>query len=257
MELNLDGRVALITGGASGIGLACVDAFVAEGARVTIIDRSSEGHGIAEAHRERGADVDFVQADLTDEGDVGRAVQRIVAARGQIDTVVGCAGVSGPVGARLEEIGAGDWDQVMAVNVRGNFLVTKHTLPHLQASSVGTVVYLASDSAFVAYEGMAAYSASKGAVVMLTKAVTADYPSIRANALCPGIVDTPMSRADMGHPEGFDGTGFPVIPARQIANHVLFLASPTSAPINGTTLVSDFGYLARPALGSLDFAALG
>ena len=255
MDLHLDGRVALITGGASGIGRACVEAFLAEGARVAIIDRAAEGHHIAKDYRRHGAEVDYYQADLTYEHDVEHAVSAIIASHGQIDTMVGCAGVSGPVGSRLDEIGADDWDRVMAVNIRGNFLITKHTVAHLQASDVGTIVYLASDSAFVAYEGMAPYTASKGAVVMLTKAVTADYPDLRANALCPGIVDTPMSRADMGHPDGFEGTGFPVIPARQLANHVLFLASPTSAPINGTTVVSDFGYLARPALGSLDFAA--
>jgi dihydroanticapsin dehydrogenase len=162
--------------------------------------------------------------------------------------------VSGPVGSALDEIGTSDWDQVMAVNVRGNFLIAKHTVAHLQASDVGTIVYLASDSAFVAFEGMAPYTASKGAVVMLAKAITADYPDIRANALCPGIVDTPMSRSDMGHPDGFEGSGFPVIPPHQLAKHVLFLASPVSAPINGTTLVSDFGYLAKSALGSLNFA---
>jgi dihydroanticapsin dehydrogenase len=257
MDLSLNGRVALVTGGASGIGRACVDAFVSEGARVAILDRSPEGHRLAEAYRDQGADVVFEQADLTDKHDVEHAVRRIVSIHGGIDTVIGCAGISGPVGARVDEIDAGDWEKVMAVNVRGSFLITKHTLGHLQASDVGTIVYLASDSAFVAYEGMAPYSASKGALVMLTKAVTADYPRIRANALCPGIVDTPMSRSDMGHPDGFEGTRLPVIPARQIAHHALFLASPASAPINGTTLVSDFGYLARPALGSLDFAAQG
>jgi NAD(P)-dependent dehydrogenase (short-subunit alcohol dehydrogenase family) len=126
-------------------------------------------------------------------------------------------------------------------------------MPHLERSAVASIVFLASDSAFVAFDGMGPYTASKGAVVALAKAFAVDHPTVRTNALCPGIVDTPMSRGDLGRPEGFDGSGLPVIPAAQLAKQALFLASPASAPMSGTTLVSDFGYLARSALGTLDF----
>ena len=253
MDLQLGDRVALVTGGASGIGRACVEALLAEGARVGIVDRASTGADLAEALRKQGGDVVFACADITAEADVARAVGEVVDAFGGLDTVLGCAGISGPVGARLGEIETSAWDQVMAVNVRGNFLLTKHTIGHLQRSDLATIVFLASDSAFVAFDGMGPYTASKGAVVALTKAVAVDYPEVRVNALCPGIVDTPMSRADMGRPDGFEGTGLPVMAASQLAGHALFLASPRSAPANATTLVSDFGYLARSALGALDF----
>ena len=255
MNLGLEGRVALVTGGASGIGRACVDALVAEGARVAIVDRSPGGPEIAAALRGAGADVAFVHADVTSEDDVRAAVATVAADFGRIDAVLGCAGVSGPVGTLLADVEADAWDQVMAVNVRGNFLVAKHAIPHLAHSDVATVVFIASDSAFVAFEGMAPYTASKGAVVALTKAVAVDHPEVRANALCPGIVDTPMSRGDLGRPAGFEGTGLPVVAPAQLAKQAVFLASPASAPMNATTLVSDFGYLARSALGALDFTA--
>jgi dihydroanticapsin dehydrogenase len=230
-----------------------VEGLAAEGAAVVVFDRSDAGERVAAGLREGGADVRSVSVDLSDEESVRSGTEHVAASLGRIDTVIGCAGISGPVGRRLDEIAVEDWDAVMAVNVRGNFLVTKHAAKHLAASSVGTVVYLASDSAFVAFDGMAPYSASKGAVVMLTKAVSVDFRGIRANALCPGVVDTPMSRADLGMRNGFDGSGYPVMAPSQVAGHALFLASPVSAPINGTTLVSDFGYLARSALGALDF----
>lgn len=253
MNLMLANRVAMVTGGASGIGRACVDALVAEGASVVIVDRSADGPAMAAALREAGADAEFVHADVSSEADVRAAVATIAADRGRIDTVLGCAGISGPVGTRVADVDTDAWEHVMAVNVRGNFLVTKHAIEHLQRSDVATIVFIASDSAFVAFEGMGPYTVSKGAVVALTKAIAVDYPAVRVNALCPGIVDTPMSRRDLDRPDGFDGAGLPVVSATQIAKQAVFLASSASAPINGTTIVSDFGYLARSAVGALDF----
>jgi NAD(P)-dependent dehydrogenase (short-subunit alcohol dehydrogenase family) len=160
--------------------------------------------------------------DSTEESDVRHAVAEAVSSWGHLDTVIGCAGISGPFGARLAEVSVEDWDRTQAVNVRGNFLLAKHSVAHLQTSDVATIVYLASDSAFVAVEGMAPYCASRGALVMLTKALAVDYPILRVNALCPGIVDTPMSRADLSLEDGFADTGLPVMSATQIAAHAVF-----------------------------------
>jgi dihydroanticapsin dehydrogenase len=88
---------------------------------------------------------------------------------------------------------------------------------------------------------------------MLAKSLATDFPTVRFNCLCPGVVDTPMSRADLGFPDGFAETNLPVIAADQLARQAVFLVSPTSYPINGTTLVSDFGYVARSALPPLEF----
>ncbi|MBN9174115.1 MAG: SDR family oxidoreductase [Microbacterium sp.] len=254
MDLGLRDRVALVTGGASGIGRACVHALLDEGARVAIVDRAADGARVAQELAAAGRDVRFFRAELTDEDAVRAAVDAAASSFGRLDSVLGCAGISGPVGEPLGTVAVDDWDRVMSVNVRGNFLVTKHSLPFLSASDVATIVYIASDSAFVAFEGMGPYSVSKSAVAMLAKAVSVDHPAVRSNALCPGIVDTPMSRKDLGRPTGFAGTGLPVMAPEQIARHAIFLASPVSAPINATTLASDFGYLARAALGELDFS---
>ncbi|MDN3460759.1 SDR family oxidoreductase [Rhodococcus sp. APC 3903] len=255
MDLYLNDRVALVTGGASGIGRACVDALAAENARVLIVDQNLEGQAVADKLRALGKSVDFVHADITDESQVRRAVDHALGIFGRLDTVLGCAGISGPVGIRADRVSVDEWDRVMAVNVRGNFLLAKHTVSHLQSSDVGTIVFLASDSALVAFEGMAPYSTSKGAVLMLTRSLSVDHPRVRVNALCPGLVDTPMSRADLGRADGFAGSKLPVMSAQQLAGHALFLASPVSAPVNGTALVSDFGNLARSAVGALDFSS--
>ncbi|MFD2093145.1 SDR family NAD(P)-dependent oxidoreductase [Blastococcus deserti] len=253
MDLHLRDRVALVTGGASGIGRACVDALIAEGARVAVLDRSLEGKPVVDDLRRRGHAVEFVRADVTVEEQVADAVAQTVEIFGRLDTLLGCAGISGPVGTLAADVSEQDWDRVMAVNIKGNFLVAKHAIPRLADSDVGTIVFIASDAALVAFEGMTPYSTSKGAVLMLTRSLSTDHPGIRVNCLCPGVVDTPMSRGDLGRPQGFAGTGLPVMQPEQIAAHATFLASPVSAPINGTPIVSDFGYVARSALPPLDF----
>lgn len=254
MDMHLNGRVILVTGGASGIGLACVHAMVDEGAKVLIVDRASAGAEVARNLRLEGHSVEFVQADITSERDIQKAVQYAKDTFGRLDTLIGCAGISGPVGSKVTDISSKDWDQVMAVNVRGNFLAAKHTIPLLVDSDVASIVFLASDSALVAFEGMTPYCTSKGAVLMLTKGLSVDHPKIRVNCLCPGVVDTPMSRTDLGRPEGFEGTELPIMQAAQLARHAVFLASPVSAPMNGTSVVTDFGYLARSAFPALDFS---
>lgn len=255
MKLGLEGKVVIVTGAASGIGHACAAAMFKEGAFVALLDKNPAVEEVA-----RSLDPDLVKAmcvpvNLTNEREVEDATRRVVERFGAIDSVIGCAGISGPVGERLSEISVEDWMNTLSVNVTGNFIVSKYAIPHLERSDVGTVVLVASDAAIVAFDGMAAYNTSKGAVVMLAKSIAVDHPTIRSNAICPGIVDTPMSRKDLGREtEGFEGSGLPVMHAGQLANHVMFLASPVSAPINATTLVADFGYLGRSAVGALEFA---
>jgi NAD(P)-dependent dehydrogenase (short-subunit alcohol dehydrogenase family) len=232
MDLSLADCGVLVTGGASGIGRACVEAFAAEGARVQSVDIQA------------GADW---QADVTDEGEVKRVVEGAARRLGGLDVVVCCAGISGPVGTRVPEVSVSDWDAVMAVNVKGAFLTVKHAVGHLARSRHPAVVLLASDSSFVASEAMAPYCTSKGAVLMLGRSLATDLrdQAIRVNCVCPGVVDTPMSRNDLSLPDGFAGVDYPVQSAHDVARLVLFLASPASMPVNGTHLLSDWGLLAR------------
>ena len=249
MDMQLSGRV--VTGGASGIGLACVDALVDDGTKDP--DRGPRWRRSRRGTQSRPQrhKVEFAQADITPETDVQKAVRCATDVFGQIDMLVGCAGISGPVGQTAADISVDEWDRVMVVNVKSNFLVAKHALPLLNESDATSVVFLASDAALLAFEGMTPYCTSKAAVVMLAKGPCVDHPKVRFNTLCPGVVDTPMSRGNLGYPEGLESSGLPVMQARQIAKHAVFLASPISAPINGTSVVSDFGYFARSALPPL------
>ena len=243
MDLRLDGTTALITGAGSGIGRATALALAAEGVRVALLDRD------AAALRDTArscADAVLLAADVTAEEQVASAVAAGVDALGGLDAVVCCAGVSGPVGTPVEQTALEDWNRVLAVNVTGAFLVLKHALPALRKAAAASVVLLASDSAVVASPGMAPYCASKAALVQFGRALSVDLAGtgVRVNTVAPSIVDTPMSRGDLGA-EAFADPGFPVQTAAEVAAHVAYLVSPRSRAVNGTTLLSDFGYTAR------------
>lgn len=255
LDLHLDGAVVLITGGASGIGSACAAAFVQQGAAVILLDKNfDEAAQLAESLRGDGYQALAVAADITDNQATGSAIKTSVEWKGRLDVLVCCAGISGPVGELVPAISASAWARVIEVNLNGLFQVTHYAIPYLERSQVATVVILASDSSFLAYPGMAAYSAAKGGVLMFTKALAVDHPELRVNCICPSVVNTPMSRADLGLSSTELETGsFPVIQPHQIANHILFAASPVSAPMNGTSVVVDFGYMARPSFPQPDF----
>jgi len=244
MELELAGKVAVVTGGGSGIGLACVTAFADEGALAVVLDRDARA-------RERvlaAGGAELLPADVTVEREVEAAVEQAAARYGGVDVLVCSAGISGPFGRAIDEVGVEDWDEVMAVNVRGAFLAAKHCLSSLRARG-GSIVLLASDSSFVAAPGMVPYCTSKGALLMLTRSLAVDLAAdgVRVNCVCPSVVDTPLARRDLDLPGGLAGAGFPVHTPEQIARYVVLLSSPVAATINGTSLVADFGHLARSA----------
>ncbi len=246
MELGLQGRVALVTGAAGGIGAATVRRLTLEGARVVAVDRDAAALGTAHAPSPH---VLPVAADVTDQSQVAAAVQRGIEAFGGLDVVVSCAGISGPVGILLPDVTAADWAAVQSVNVTGTFLVLRAAVPALRRSDAAAVVCVASDSATVTAPGMAPYAASKAAVVQLARAAAVDLAAdgIRVVALCPSIVDTAMSRGDLGMPAGFSARPYPVQSGDEVAAQIAFLASPLARAVNGTALLSDFGYSARSA----------
>lgn len=270
MNAGLDGRIAVVTGAASGIGRAVCAALLNEGCSVAGLDRDQAA--LNRAAREFAAappSVDdsrppasddgapapaaagFVPLclDLCDETAVHAAFSSLADRFGSLDLLVSCAGVSGPVGTPLADTDLREWRTVLDVNLLAPFLVLKHALPLLRAGRQPAVVLLASDSAVVAAPGMAPYCASKAGLVQLGRAAAVEWAGhgIRVNSLCPSVVDTPMSRTDLEKPGGFADAAFPVQSPEQVAQQVLFLLSPRSGPVNGTTLLSDFAYSARSA----------
>lgn len=245
MELGLQGRVALVTGAAGGIGAATVRLLEREGALVAALDREPE---VAAASADPVSDrVLRIVADITQEAEVAAAVDQVLERFGGLDVVVSCAGVSGPVGTRLAEVSLAEWDAVLRVNATGAFLVMRAAVEPLRRSAAASIVLVSSDSAFVAAPGMVPYGASKAALLQLARAAAVDLAAdgIRVTAVCPSIVDTPMSRGDLGLEAGFSEQPYPVQSTDDVAAQIAFLASPVSRGVNATALVSDFGYSAR------------
>jgi NAD(P)-dependent dehydrogenase (short-subunit alcohol dehydrogenase family) len=243
---RLDGRKALVTGGASGIGAATCRALTVAGASVTIVDIDLAA-ALALARETPGSSV--LSLDITDES----SVKQGFASLGSLDILVNNAGV-GLVG-NIEETELEDFQRVFRVNVEGLFLVTKYALPLLLASK-GSIVNIASVAGLVGIKRRLAYCASKGAVVALTRQLSVDYPtSIRVNCLCPGTVDTPLVEAylekyhkhekervrqELNQRQPIGRLGHP----EEIANFVLYLSSKEADFINGSVLTIDGGWTA-------------
>jgi NAD(P)-dependent dehydrogenase (short-subunit alcohol dehydrogenase family) len=252
---RLDGKVALITGGGSGIGRATAVLFAREGAKVVVADISAEmGEETVRSIREGGGHATFVKTDVTKEEDVRRAVQTAVESYGRLSILFNNAGVAGPYG--VADVPAETWDQVMNVNVTGTFFGFKHGVPAIQKAGGGAIVSTSSTAGLAGSVGSPIYSAAKGAIVNLTKsmALLLAKSNIRVNCVCPGPVDTPLNLAffaGMPNPEaarsGFIG-GIPmgrIGKPEEIAAAVLFLASDEASYITGVPLPIDGGHLAR------------
>lgn len=247
-------RVALITGGASGIGRATVDRLAADGLRVFLVDRDGPGLDRAVVElRTAGSDADGVVADLAVVPECERAVGAALAWGGRLDVLVNCAGVwvEGPSDAMSE----GDWDRVVDTNLKGTFFMCRYAIPALEQTA-GCIVNVSSDAGLWGNNGAAIYCASKGGVTVLTKALAVELAArgVRANVVCPGDVDSPMMRyqADTfggGDPEAYLAgllAAYPQRPARfirpaEVAELIRYLTTPDAAPITGAAISIDFG----------------
>jgi len=251
---SLTGKRALITGGASGIGKATALLFAREGAAVAVVDLDVEGgrRVVSDVQREGGRAI-FVRADVTQSGDCQNAVQRTVSALGGLEILFNNAGIIRR--ATVTELSAEEWDRVMAVNVKSVFLMSRYAVPVMARAGGGVIINAASGWGLVGGPRAAAYCASKGAVVLLTKAMAIDHgpQNIRVNCICPGDTDTPMLREEarqLGQSEErflqeaaerpLQRIGTP----EDIAQAVLYLASDVSSYVTGTALVVDGGGLA-------------
>ena len=254
--LDFKDKVVLITGATSGIGTACAREFAARGARLMLTGRSQDrGKQVVEAIRAMGAEAEFVAGDMRNRGFCDRIVEETIEHLGRIDVLVNSAGIS--LTATTLDTTDEQWDATIETNLSSLFFASRAALRSMRAQRSGSIIHIASDWGLVAGTEAAAYCASKGAVVLLTKAMALDHArdNIRINAVCPGDTDTPMMREDfrqrgvsveVGTQES--GEGIPIgrmVTAEEVAAAVCFLASDAAGSITGVALPVDGGHTAQ------------
>ena len=258
---RLSGKVAIVTGAASGIGYACAMRFAQEGAAVVGCDlrEPDAWKQVAKAAREAGGakGSQFHVVDVRDEAAQQAMVAQAVSEFGRIDVLVTAAGVAG--GGPVHLLPLAEWQRVQDINLTGTFLSAKSVLPTMIAQRSGSIITIASIEGLEGGEGASTYNAAKGGVVILTKNLALDYGrlGIRANSICPGFIETPMFQSVM------NGEHFAVQKERireqhklgrfgrpeEIAGAALFLASDDSSFVSGVALPVDGGFTAGHAVG--------
>jgi NAD(P)-dependent dehydrogenase (short-subunit alcohol dehydrogenase family) len=252
---GISGKVAIVSGGASGIGKASARLLAMAGAKVAILDIDHErGAELAQEINDRGGKGLFINCDVSKDNSCRTAVERTVDHFGRLDILVNGAGIV--TRATVLEMSEATWDKILAVNLKSVFLLSRHAIPRMVEAGSGVIINIASGWGLVGGKSAAAYCASKGGVVLLTKAMALDHgpQNIRVNCICPGDTDTPMLESEAtalgipydqlvkesSHDRPLGRIGTPA----DIAQAVLFLASSASAYMTGATLVVDGGALA-------------
>ena len=251
--MRLKDKVCIVTGGGSGIGRATCVLFAAEGAAVVVADKNKEAAAAVAAECGKQGRALAMEADVSRAADVTRMIDETVKAFGRLDVLVNNAGYG--IAGSVVETDEDAWDALMAVNVRGVFLCSKHAIPAMKANGGGTIVNTASVVASIGIRNRAAYCASKGAVASLTRAIAIDHVAdgIRCNAIAPGTIDTPYF-SDIMQKSGNPADARKALEARQLLNRLgtpeeiaagmLFLASDESRFATGTILTIDGGMTA-------------
>lgn len=252
MNIDFTGKVAIVTGGAMGIGEATARKFAAAGAAVAILDRDREaGERTASSISHQGQSCDFFPCDVSASAEVSRAIEAIAAKHGRIDILASCAGIQdyGDVVSTTEDA----WDRLMNINLKACYLVSKFAVPHMLKNG-GTIVIVGSVQSMTAIANSVAYVVSKHGLLGLTRAMALDYAQkgIRVNCVCPGAIDTPMLRwsislapnpeqvlrtCDRMHAMGRIGR------PEEVADAIVYLASPMASFITGAALLVDGGML--------------
>lgn len=251
MDNDFEGRLVVITGGASGMGAASARLFVARGASVVIVDRDSDRAKVMEGDESA---IVIKVGDVSDAEFCRTTIDEIARTFGRIDVLVNCAGTIHRAGAAGTN--DSDWRRVMGVNVDGVFFMSRAVLPHMQRAGRGAIVNFGSIWGDVGSSGALAYCASKGAVHQLTRAMALDHATegIRVNAVAPGEVNTPMLASQREHApsaEELQALADATIPMKrlaephEIAEMVVFLASDAASYMTGAIVPVDAGYTAR------------
>jgi len=249
--MRLAGKVALVSGGASGMGLSEATIFAREGAKVVVADvLEAEGKQVADKIVAGGGQARFVKLDVTSEAEWDAAVKATVSAFGKLDVLVNNAGISGTYDSDM--LSSAAWDKVMSINAKGVFLGMKHVIPLMKQAGGGVIVNISSISGFVGQDGVhMAYNASKGAVRIMTKTAAVQFApdGIRVNSVHPGFMPPMRTSKTSADPE-WRAKMLAAVPMKragrveEVAYAVLFLASDEASYITGTELVVDGGYLA-------------
>ena len=250
--MRLENKVALISGGARGMGAAEAILFAGEGAKVVIGDvLEDEGRQTEAQINESGGECLFLRLDVTSESNWQDAVAATVSRFGKLDILVNNAGIF-PLGT-IEDTSEDLWDRVMAINAKGVFMGTKYAIPEMRKTGGGSIINISSIAGLIGSRGAAAYGASKGAVRIFTKSTAIQYAAdgIRANSVHPGIIETPMSIPTILTTEEQRDTQINRTPlgrigtADDVASGILFLASDESSFMTGSELVIDGGLTAQ------------
>ena len=249
--MRLNGKVALVSGGASGMGQSEALIFAREGARVVVADvLETEGRQVADKIKAAGGQATFVKLDVSNEAEWEKVVKATLEGFGKLDVLVNNAGISGTFDPDMLSTAA--WDRLMDINAKGVFLGMKTVIPVMQRAGGGAIVNISSISGFVGQTGVhMAYNASKGAVRIMTKTAAVQYAKdgIRVNSVHPGMMPPMRSSKTSADPVWRDKM-IKAVPMKragrveEVAHAVLFLASDEASYITGTELVVDGGYLA-------------
>jgi NAD(P)-dependent dehydrogenase (short-subunit alcohol dehydrogenase family) len=255
--MRLKDKVAIITGSGSGQGKASARVFAKEGAVVIIAEWNEEnGKRVEEEINASGHEALFIQTDVSNEESIISLVEEVMSRYGRIDVVFNNAGVGFSSSSkykmdRLTETPIDDWNQILAINLNGVYLLSKYVIPIMKKQNAGSIIHNASLNGIIGVPGADAYTAAKGGVVALTRVMAVDYGkfNIRVNCICPGAIDTPMI-ADVLKNEAF-AAAFTSNPLRrvgtpeEIANAALFLASDESSYVTGLIMPVDGGVSAQ------------
>jgi len=245
--MRLENKIAIITGGGTGIGLSCTRLFCQEGAKAVIFGRRK--NRLEDAVREIGENVLAVPGDITRDEDIRRLVETTISTYGRIDILVNNAGIF--TGAPLHETKDNEWDTVLDLNMTSVFKLTRKILPHMIRQKSGSIVHISSILGLVAAPNLAAYNVSKGALNQFSRSLAVEYgiSGIRSNAICPGLIATEMTGELMSDKELMQEwiKNYPIGRfgrPEDIARACLFLAGDESSFVTGAILPVDGGYTA-------------